>query len=114
MSDPVDMNRALIVLSESSAARFWKDPYASLSRPEQVFLAVWELEAEVNNGSFHQYFGNSSGDNASQVVGALQEIRAMEMASIVQRAVSVFGTSAPAPNQGARLEQLDATSPRFQ
>jgi hypothetical protein len=48
--DGREMNRRLIKLSESSTSRFWRLDYGDLSPPERVFLLVWELESEVNNG----------------------------------------------------------------
>ena len=50
--DNREMNRRLIKLSESPTARFWRIDYDKLSTPEQIFLLIWELESEVNNGGF--------------------------------------------------------------
>ena len=36
-----------------------KFSWSELSEPERAFVAVWELEAEVNNGGFSQYFFNA-------------------------------------------------------
>lgn len=85
--DTREMNRRLIKLSEASTSRFWRLDYDDLSTPERVFLVIWELESEVNNGGFHQYFYNSSGALALHAVGALKTIDARATADIVQRAV---------------------------
>lgn len=61
MADFGQMNQRLLRLAESPNSRFWRVNYEALSRAEQIFLMIWELEAEVNNGGFHQYFSNSSG-----------------------------------------------------
>lgn len=47
----VDANAWLIEISERSAARFFDTPFAQLTEPERVFVAVWTLEADVNNGA---------------------------------------------------------------
>jgi hypothetical protein len=41
-----------VQLTESSAARFWRVEFDELTPAEQVLLAVWELETEVNSGGF--------------------------------------------------------------
>lgn len=62
-------------------------PWAQLSKQERVVLAVWQLEAEVNNGGFDQYFRNSAGEHAPWAIEALEEIGAPNCAAIVRRAV---------------------------
>jgi Domain of unknown function (DUF4375) len=87
------MNRRLIKLSESPGSRFWRLDYQELSAPERVFLLIWELESEVNNGRFQQYFHNSSGAHAPEIVAALNTIGAPATAHIAQRALdAVTGT----------------------
>jgi Domain of unknown function (DUF4375) len=86
--DNREMNRRLIRLSENPTSRFWRFGYEDLSNPERVFLVIWELESEVNNGGFHQYFYNRSGALAPNVVGALNTIGAQATAGIVQRALN--------------------------
>lgn len=86
--DPREMNRRLIKLSESPTARFWHVDYDKLTIPEQVFLLIWELESEVNNGGFHQYFYNSSGALAPNVVSALKALGAEDTADIAKRALN--------------------------
>jgi Domain of unknown function (DUF4375) len=88
--DNREMNRRLIKLSESSTGRFWRIDYDKLSTPEQVFLLIWELESEVNNDGFHQYFHNSSG---ALVVSALKTVGAEAIADIAQRALNAVGNA---------------------
>jgi hypothetical protein len=72
---------------------------------------VEELEAEINNGGFDQYFFNTSGGNASAAIEALRAIGANTTASILERAVQMFpGGSAP-PERGARQDLLAQVSP---
>ena len=55
----MDENGWLIELSDRVVPRSWEEPFAELSEPERVFVAIWTLEADVNNGGFDQYFVNS-------------------------------------------------------
>jgi hypothetical protein len=54
---------------------------------------IWELESEVNNGGFHQYFYNSSGALAPNVVSALKTLGAEDTVDIVQRALNAVGNA---------------------
>jgi len=121
----MDKNSTLIALHESRDSAFGKLPYHEFSPEERVFLHVWELEAEVNNGGFDQYFINSSGDHAAEVVESLEAIGAVQAAAIANKAISVaFGNSPPPEDEGARdsvmralpeekLEQLSACDNEF-
>jgi hypothetical protein len=110
--DNREMNRRLIRLSENPTSRFWRLDYGDLSTPERVFLVIWELESEVNNGGFHQYFHNSSGALAPHVVGALKTIGAQAMAGIVQRAlnavVNTITSWSDDASRQARVNQLSS------
>ena len=108
MHDCVDKNAALIALSERG--RFWQLAFNDLSPAEQVFRAIWELEADVNNGGFHQYFSNSSGDTAFAVVEALKTIGARNMAAIASKACGVFPRAVPASDRAERTTQVDVLS----
>jgi hypothetical protein len=89
--DRKEMNHRLIALSERNRSRLLNAEYEVLSKPERVFRCVWELEADVNNGGFDQYFLNDSGRFVPYVVDALTTIGATKMASIVQSAIDAAG-----------------------
>ncbi len=80
-------NHILINLSSSEKTSFGKEDFASQSLPQKVFSAIWEVESEVNNGGFSQYFLNSSAESASFVVEALETVGAPETADICKRAI---------------------------
>jgi hypothetical protein len=101
-----DKNKQLIALSENPAAQFWKVSYEELTAAEKVFVSIWELESEVNNGGFDQYFLNSSGDNARYCVSALEKIGAMNFAALVKQANSVFENGEPPADPGIRQPQV--------
>lgn len=46
----------LILVSEAVWAREAAYGFRALSTAERVFLCVWNLEAEVNNGGFEQFY----------------------------------------------------------
>ena len=88
--------------------RYGKVGYDQLAQPEKVFVCVWGLEGEVDNGGFDQYYFNSSGDHALDSVESLESIGAKQSANLVRQANSLFGKTGPLPDQAARQRQLDA------
>ena len=97
----------LISVSEAVWAREAALGVEALSSAERVFLHVWNLEAEVNNGGFEQFYYNSSGDYALQTPGALREIGAARVAAIVEEANKLFGPSGPPSDRDARDAALE-------
>lgn len=66
------------------------DRLGDLSAPQRVFYLNQSLEREVNNGGFHQFFFNSSGDNAGETIGSLEAIGAEKTAELLRQAMMVF------------------------
>src|SRR5215472_15377858 len=75
----MNKNKLLIDLAESETTKVGKKEFARQSLPQQVFSAIWEVESEVNNGGFSQYFSNSSAESASFVVEAFETIGLAEL-----------------------------------
>lgn len=112
ITDRREMNQRLVKFASGPATRrLWGVDYAALSRPEQVFLCIWELESEVNNGGFHQYFYNDSGKLAPHAVEALHTVGAQQAATIVEQAIELLGADMPWNDESARTERLEAISP---
>ena len=44
-----------------------------LTEPQKVLLFVENLEREINNGGFNQFYWNSSGDFAKQTLDGLKD-----------------------------------------
>jgi hypothetical protein len=65
-------NQILIRLSQSPQTKFGKEDFATQTVPQKVFSALWDVESEVNNGGFSQYFVNSSAESAHFVADALR------------------------------------------
>jgi len=61
-----------------------------LTQAQKNFYYIQELEREVNNGGFDQYFYNSSGDYAHETISALQAIGAEKAMKILQSAINEF------------------------
>ncbi|MEQ8460301.1 MAG: DMP19 family protein [Sandaracinaceae bacterium] len=80
--------------------------FDALSRRDKILIAIWGLEAEVNNGGFDQYYFNGAGDLAFFAPQALEQIGARNMAAIVREANERFGVNGPARDRETRQEQL--------
>jgi hypothetical protein len=92
----MNKNSILISLSESEKTRLGKEDFALQSLPQKVFSAIWEVESEVNNGGFSQYFLGNSAESASFVVQALETVGAPKTADICKRAIaSAFPAGLP-------------------
>lgn len=64
---------------------------AEFTQPERHVYAVEGMVREVNNGGWSQFFGNSSGALADDLVPALKAMGAARSVSIAERAVKIFG-----------------------
>jgi hypothetical protein len=62
----------------------------SLSKGMQHFYVTWSLDSEVNNGGFIQYFYNSSGMFARDLIEALHNIKAYKTEKIAADAIDVY------------------------
>lgn len=102
----MDKNGFLIDLSESDLTDFGRVDFANQSESQKTFSAIWELESQINNGGFDQYFRNSDSDIIAYAPKALREIGATACAGIVESAIQVI---APIPNDiDSRCDALDA------
>jgi len=70
-----------------------------------------ELESEINNGGFDQFFFNSAGDHTEDMIRALVKIGAVHTADIVSRAASIFPSGMPPKDRDTRQELLEEISP---
>jgi len=99
---PVNLSAAF----EAACSRTQGTVFEDLSEIDRILVTIWALEGDVNNGGFHQYYYNSSGDTAYYAPTALCAIGATVMAGIVEKANSLFGPSGPPPSGDAREEAL--------
>ncbi|MBO5042609.1 MAG: DMP19 family protein [Clostridia bacterium] len=85
------------------------DAMEKLNEHERLFYITQTLEQEVNNGGFSQYFYNSSGNFANEMVDAFTRIGALKTAEICKKAVAVFNGQVPVDRDEREnlLESLD-------
>jgi hypothetical protein len=99
----------LIALSESKQTNFGRIDFSAQPEAQKVFSAMWELESQVNNGGFEQYFRNSDADIITYAPEALRAVGALSCAGVVSRAIEVI---APLPlTLEGRRDALDALDP---
>ncbi len=71
---------------------FYSEP-EKLSDEEKVIVYIEELEREVNNGGFSQFFNNSSGDYTEEVIQSLRKVGSVNFLRLVESAKSQFPNS---------------------
>lgn len=82
------------------------DGWDALTESERHICAVEELEAELNNGGFAQYYFNSAGNHWKVALNGLAAIGAQKRHEIMASTVKKFGHSEPSSNQDTRNSQL--------
>ncbi|MBC7819974.1 MAG: DUF4375 domain-containing protein [Planctomycetaceae bacterium] len=84
------------------------DAIAKLSPGHQMIYAISQLEAEVNNGGFHQYFWNTRGKFIFMVVEGYRQLRHEQNLRLALKSIeSFFGEEAEQANfQTDRLDEL--------
>ena len=84
----------------------------ALSEAERAFYIAQQLEMEVNNGGFWQFFNNGSGAFSGEITEVFRRIGADHTADICERALSILGLEpSKAADESARrvcLNQLPA------
>jgi len=84
-------NNSIIALDDYICGLcIYGDDLSHLSEAQRNFYYIQELEREVNNGGFNQYFFNSAGDYAHETIIALNAIGANRTATILQQAIDEF------------------------
>ncbi len=58
-----------------------------LTASQKTFYLNQNIEREINNGGFHQYFINYSGDFAQETIESLEKIGATKTATILSNAI---------------------------
>lgn len=94
-------------LTDASVSRFIALGATVLSPMERLLIAIWGLEADVNNGGFDQYYFNSYGDFAAETAAHLRAIGAHQAAVLVERANNAFGAEGPPQDRARRQEVLE-------
>jgi hypothetical protein len=111
----VNINNSIIELDNYIAELCnYGDNLELLTEPQKVFYYIQCLERELNDGGFEQFYSNSSGDFAHEIIDALKAIGANKTADIVQKANDQFpGKIVPKDRDKRQLileEIVDKTS----
>ena len=85
----------LIELGQHLFNKYYKNGFDNLTKPEQIIFMIDQLEREINNGGFEQYYGNSGSDYAQDVPLALESIGASYTADLVRKGNSLFPNDLP-------------------
>jgi len=89
----------------------WGESLDNLSDPQKVFYHNQELEREINNGGFEQYFLNSSGSFAHETMESLRAIGADRTAAILNDAIKQFPGGIVPKSTEERNETMSALWP---
>jgi hypothetical protein len=83
------------------------DDFSKLTDHQKLFYLNQNLEREINNGGFNQYFCNSSGDNAHETSLSLKAIGADTTADILQKAIDQFPNKTVPKDRDERTEIVE-------
>ncbi len=83
------------------------DSLEKLTEPQKTFYFNQQLEIEVNNGGFDQYFFNYSGCFAHETILSLRQINAIKTANILQLAIEEFPNSIVPKNKLERIQIME-------
>lgn len=82
--------------------------YDALRHGEKLLWQINWLVWEVNDGGFHQYLTNSTGDYAQATIGYLNEIRATTTCKLLKKIAEVFPRGIIPEEQDRRCDLLAA------
>ncbi len=81
-------------VSEAMGAGYEPGRVRQLPAGVRMVYSTWELEADVNNGGFDQYFANTDGALIDEAITGFRLIGANRTAALVERARSARGDRA--------------------
>ncbi|HEY7089451.1 MAG TPA: DUF4375 domain-containing protein, partial [Tepidisphaeraceae bacterium] len=84
------------------------DRFENLTHPQQVYWVCFEVDAQVCNGGFEQFFFNPSGRYSRMAPQALVEVGATKCASLMLKALEFLG---PDRVEAAEKVYLNITEP---
>ena len=111
----MDTTHIMITIDDYISASLTSDDNLSrLTQPQKNFYYIQELEGEVNNGGFNQYFFNSSGDYAHETISALKAIGAEKAIKLLQSAIDEFPGHLVPKDRAMRQEILSKIESKAQ
>jgi hypothetical protein len=94
-----------------SSARGKKRFLRQLTPGQRAFLLTNYLVAEIYNGGIHQYFWNSTGNDAAEALVGLKLLGAKDHAAILRRAMRLFPSDEVLSNRRLRQTVLRKIDP---
>jgi hypothetical protein len=80
-----------IAIIEAVGIHIWdKKQKTDLNHAEKTFVLIDIFEAAMNEGGFHYFFNNESGDFATEIIQAYKEIEAPKTATLLTKAFQLF------------------------
>ncbi len=98
----------------SRYAERWSAARERLSRGQRLILNLYTFTTEMSNGGLEQYFWNSSGDTAEELLLDLEELGAVELrAAVSQARDQIFASPVPTDIRRRRsmMEEFCGTHP---
>jgi len=94
---------ALIEIDNLLTPIFYETP-EELTPQEKNIVYIEELEREVNDGGFNQYFINTSGDYVKETLEALKIIGSKIFFELLQKAVNKFPNGTVPQDRDERID----------
>ena len=104
---------AIMELDKILRPIFYSEP-GELSREEMNIVYLELLEMEVNNGGFHQYFWNSTGQFTHQTVKALEAAGSILFLGLLKSAIAFFPDGTVPADRGKRQDMLEKIDPEME
>ncbi len=103
-----DINSSIIEFDNLIGDRCsYGDDIDELIASQKTFYLNQNIEREINNGGFKQYFINSSGDFAQETVESLEKIGATKTAAILTKAIEQFPNKFVPKDYNKRMELVE-------
>ena len=103
-----DTDRSIIELDDFiNELCDYGDDFSKLTDHQKLFYLNQNLEREINNGGFNQFFCNSSGDNTHETILSLKAIGAGKTADILQKTIDQFPNKTVPKDRDERTEIVE-------
>jgi hypothetical protein len=105
--DPIDaVWQCLVGTIFQNKENLSSSPEVTLSPEALNIYLVLAFDFEVQNGGFHQFFYNASGNFTAETIDALRRVGADAAANLLQDACKAFPMSKPSKDGKLRYEEL--------
>ncbi len=105
--DVADETDAFLQITDVIFDREAEFGYANLSDAEKAVFCIDNLSREMENGGFGQLFHHDAGALCSDILEALEAIRAKNTLAVVQQVVNLFPNAEVPKGEEERIETFD-------